>query len=304
MNVTHRQLKAFLLVASHRNFSRAAEQMFIAQSGLSLMIRELEEQLGFRLFDRTTRNVQLTSLGTQFLPVAQQNVQNIEGIVSRLGQSARSASLTLTIGAPPMTSSYLLPELIAFFNKSHPEVRVRVVDTDISNISSLVRGGEIDMGLGMFIKPTPGVERIPLFRFSLVVASADHSFNVDHTPMPWHDLLGKPIIGLPPENPLQQFIDKQMASVGGLAPPDFVVNFIDTQLGMVAAGCGVAVIPSTAISACQNRKVRLNVLSEPAIELDFYEVRDRSRQLPSCAESFTALLQRSISESHKPLRAT
>jgi LysR family transcriptional regulator, carnitine catabolism transcriptional activator len=63
MDLTSRQLRAFLLVAQHRNFSRAAEALFITPSGLSILIRELESQLGFRLFDRTTRHVVLTAHG-------------------------------------------------------------------------------------------------------------------------------------------------------------------------------------------------------------------------------------------------
>src|SRR5438034_4691356 len=70
MNITSRQLKAFLLTAQHQSFSRAAEQLFITQSGMSVLVRELEAQLGFRLFDRTTRRVTLTEFGVKFLPIA------------------------------------------------------------------------------------------------------------------------------------------------------------------------------------------------------------------------------------------
>src|SRR4051794_19509060 len=69
MDCTSRQLRAFLLVAQHRSFTRAAAQLFIPPSGLSVLIRELEGQLGFRLFDRTTRHVAPTAAGGQFLPI-------------------------------------------------------------------------------------------------------------------------------------------------------------------------------------------------------------------------------------------
>ena len=65
---TSRQLRAFLLVAQHRSFSRAAGALSVAPSGLSLMIRELETQLGVRLFDRTTRHVALTPFGNEWSP--------------------------------------------------------------------------------------------------------------------------------------------------------------------------------------------------------------------------------------------
>ena len=297
MNITTRQLKAFLLVARHRNFSRAAEQMFIAQSGLSLMIRELEDQLGFRLFDRTTRQVRLTESGAQFLSVAEQNIQDIETVVSRIGDSARKANLSLSIGAPPMASANLLPEVIATFQARNQNVRIRLIDSDIGSISELVKSGDIDMGFGMFIKPTPGVLRIPLFRFSLVVASADDFARSHSAPWRWADLVGQKLIALPPDNPIQQLIDKNMAHAGHRDAPAFVVNFLDTQIGLVAAGCGIAVLPSTALPACKNRNVRMAPLMNPSAELDFFQVSDRSRKLPPCADDFTDLLKQSVRKS-------
>ena len=71
IDFSSRQLRAFLLVAQHRSFSRAAEALFITPSGLSVLIRELETQLGFRLFERTTRHVALTSYGSDLLAVVQ-----------------------------------------------------------------------------------------------------------------------------------------------------------------------------------------------------------------------------------------
>jgi len=92
IDFTSRQLRAFLLVARHRSFSRAAEALFITPSGLSVLIRELETQLGFRLFERTTRHVALTSHGSELLVVAQQNLEQFDTAVSRIGQSAKPAN--------------------------------------------------------------------------------------------------------------------------------------------------------------------------------------------------------------------
>ena len=87
MNFTSRQFQAFSLVAQHRNF-RAAEALFITPSGLSVLIRELESQLGFRLFDRTTRHVVLTAYGQELLPIAQKSLADADGAVSRIGRTA------------------------------------------------------------------------------------------------------------------------------------------------------------------------------------------------------------------------
>jgi DNA-binding transcriptional LysR family regulator len=218
-------------------------------------------------------------------------VQSLESVTARLGSQARQGSLSLSVAAPPMASANLLPNVIASFQASHPDVSVRLTDTSMEDISRMVKAGEVDLGFGMFIKPTPGVLRIPVFRFSLMVASLPATLKPRRGARKWSELAGKRFIGLPPENPIQQLINQYMGKVGHREPPAFVVNFLDTQIGMVAAGCGIAILPSTALPACRSRGVSMEPLTSPAAELDFYQVRDRSRKLPQCADDFTNLLK-------------
>ena len=290
LNVSHRQLRAFMLVARLRNFSRAAEQLHIAQSGLSLMIRELEQQLGFRLFHRTTRQVTLTELGAQLLPVAERNVLDLEALAARLGESARVAQQTLTVGAPPQTCANLLPGLIARFGDLRPDVRIKVVDTDLASVSRLVQSGDVDLGFGMFIEPATSIARVPLFQFSLALVNRHEAFGWTDEPVSWDALKGRKLIALPGDNPLQQLIDKRLRSVGHAQEPAYVVNFIDTQLGLAAAGCGAAIVPTTAFHMSLHRRLSMQPIVAPAEKLDFFEVRNSSRRLPGCAEEFTGLL--------------
>ena len=91
MDFTSRQLRAFLLVAEHRSFSRAAEAMFLTPSGISVLIRELETQLGFRLFDRTTRHVTLTTQGESWAPVVRRTMDELRTATLTLGERAQLA---------------------------------------------------------------------------------------------------------------------------------------------------------------------------------------------------------------------
>src|SRR5580700_1928694 len=100
MEFTSRQLRAFQLVAQHRSFTRAAEALFITPSGLSVLIRELENQLGFRLFDRTTRHVVTTAYGNELFAVTQRNLYELDSAMSRIGRTAEEASQVLSVGAP------------------------------------------------------------------------------------------------------------------------------------------------------------------------------------------------------------
>ena len=122
---TSRQLRAFLLVARHHNFTRAAEALFITPSGLSVLIRELENQLGFRLFDRTTRHVVLTAHGSQLLAVVRPSLEEIDAATSRIGHTAKETSDTLSVGAGLLHAANIFPAAIREFRSRRPNVRMR-----------------------------------------------------------------------------------------------------------------------------------------------------------------------------------
>src|SRR6266550_1994876 len=145
MNITSRQLKAFLLTAQHQSFSRAAEQLFITQSGMSVLVRELEAQLGFRLFDRTTRRVTLTEFGVKFLPIADRSVLELEAAAANIGRSATEADRHLSIGATPLVAAGLLPPAIAAYAKRKPELVCNYLETQIAMVES---------GAGLAVMPT------------------------------------------------------------------------------------------------------------------------------------------------------
>ena len=121
---------AFLLVAQHRSFSRAAGALFITPSGLSVLIRELETQLGVRLFDRTTRHVALTPFGTELVAVAQRSLKELDGVISRIGRSAKEAGVSLSVGSPPLLMASVLAPAIKEFRSYRPELRFQLFDGD------------------------------------------------------------------------------------------------------------------------------------------------------------------------------
>src|SRR3989454_9418726 len=112
MNITSRQLKAFLLTAQHQSFSRAAEQLFITQSGMSVLVRELEARLGFRLFDRTTRRVTLTEFGVKFLPIADPSLLGPGAAAANIARSRAGAARARSTGARPPLAPGRLPPAI------------------------------------------------------------------------------------------------------------------------------------------------------------------------------------------------
>jgi len=291
MNITSRQLKAFLLTARHQSFSRAAEQLFITQSGMSVLIRELEDQLGFRLFERTTRRVTLTQFGTRFLPIADRSVLELEAAAANIGRSASAANQRLALGATPLIAGKLLPAVIAEYAKRDPALRVILHDGDRARLVSMVTSGELDVALGCFLQPVSGMRRMPLFRFSLMVIQPEAEAARLARALRWEDLIERRLIGGPPDNPIQQLIDRHLQRLGRRTAPELTFNYFETQIAMVETGAGVAVMPTFAIPACRGHKVRMHPLTDPVIPVDLFQIVNRGRKLPPAADGFTAFLK-------------
>lgn len=158
-------------------------------------------------------------------------------------------------------------------------------------MAQMVEDGELDMSLGAFFKPLSQIRRTPLFRFSLMVIRPDNDPALRRTSTTWSALKGEPLISLMPANLIQQFIDKHLTRAGVVTHPRAVFNYLDTQIAMVEAGEGVAIIPSFVLPACGNRKVVLSRLINPVVNLDFSWISNRGKRLPPGAEDFTSFLK-------------
>jgi LysR family carnitine catabolism transcriptional activator len=291
IDFSSRQLRGFLLVARHRSFSRAAEALFITPSALSVLIRELETQLGFRLFERTTRHVALTGYGSELLAVVQQNVEQFDTAVSRIGRSATDAGRTLSLGATPLVAANILPQAIKEFRGHRPDLRVQLFEGDPPTILQRVQAGKLDIGLGAFFKNATGIRRMPFFRFALMVIRADHDPAFRPASTAWSAVKGETLISLPASNPMQQLIDRRLAQGGVVFKHTVALNYLETAIAMVEAGEGIAVIPSFAIPACRKRNVVMSQLTNPVVNLDFFQIANRGRKLPVGAEDFTSFLK-------------
>lgn len=292
MEYTSRQLRAFHLVAEHRNFTRAAEALFLTPSGLSVLIRELERQLGFRLFDRTTRQVALTTQGSELLEVTRPALNMLDEGILRIEETEKRRNRSISVGTTPWLAAHVLPSAIREFRDRTPGLHIHLFDGNIGALSKLVEANKLDFAVGVFDRIL-GIRRVPFFRFSLVLARPDDGRPSRSQAGSWADLGRETLISLSKDYPHEQLIQNQLDKAGVVARRGQTVNGLDTQIGLVEAGLGVAVIPSFGAIASRNRKVKISKL-EPEIALDFYEISNRGRKLPSEASEFAAFLKRRL----------
>jgi LysR family transcriptional regulator, carnitine catabolism transcriptional activator len=293
MEFTSRQLRAFHLVAEHQSFARAAERMFLTPSGLSVLIRELERQLGFRLFDRTTRQVALTAYGRDLLAATQPALRTLDTAMSRIEQTVKGRTRSISVGTTPWIAANVIPPAIRAFREHRPDLTIRLFDGNLDTVARRVEAGKLDLGLGVFGR-MPGIRGVPFFRFSLMVVRPDRNADFNRVSTKWPALNGQTLISLTKNYPHQQLIDEQLAKSRVVLKRGQTVNLLDTQIGLVEAGEGIAIIPSFGLPACRSRKVSMSELVEPIVTQEFYEISSRGKRLPEEAAEFSAFLKNYI----------
>lgn len=289
MDFSSRQLRAFHLVAHHRNFTRAAEAMFITPSGLSVLIRELERQLGFRIFNRTTRQVSLTGQGSELLAVTGPALSALEESISRIEQAVKTKNRRISVGTTPWFAAHVLPPAIKEFRDRKPDLEVQLFDGNLRAIIRRIEANRLDFAVGIFDR-MPGIKRVPFFRFSLMLARQDDGRPVRHSTSHWSELRDETLISLTKDYQHEQLIQKQLKRTGIACKRGQTVNLLDTQIGLVEAGLGIAVIPSFGVLASRDRKVRISEL-DPVVTLEFQEISNRGRKLAAEAVEFAAFLK-------------
>jgi DNA-binding transcriptional LysR family regulator len=197
------------------------------------------------------------------------------------------------VGTTPLVAANILPQAIKEFRSQRPDLRIRLFDADLNTILRRVEAGKLDMGLGI-IKKMPGVRRTPFFRFSLMVIRAHKDGAPHHASTTWSALNGQGLISLPPSYPHQQLIDEHPAKTHVVWHRGVVVNFLDTQLALVEADEGLAIIPSFGLPACGNRKVAMSRLIDPMVNLEFHQISSRGRNCHRAPKEFTAFLKTHI----------
>jgi LysR family carnitine catabolism transcriptional activator len=308
MNVTTRQLQAFLTVARLASFTRAAEEIFVTQAGLSLMLKDLEAQVGARLFDRTTRSVHLTAAGEALLPVVRNMLAEWQRATSNIGRLSAEAEQEVTLAATPLIAASVLPRWLEEFQKERPGVRVQVSDLDRRQILLGIEAGEIDVGLGAFFKPAVGIERQRLATFQMVRVSAKPTRSNARKPrMPprvsWSALASDRLLPLPADNPIQKLVDGQLRTIGLTPDRQGPSQNIQAIIAMVEAGHGAAALPAFVTPACARYEVAIQTLVDPLVPIDFFAVSKKGRLKTALAATLMDALGkqfRKIAQSTEP----
>ena len=290
MNVTLRQLRAFVAVAEAGHFTHAAERLNLAQSTVSMLIRELEACLGLRLLDRHTRRVSLTQAGVETLAVARKALNDLDSVIANSHLLKSLGRGRVSIAASSIQASLLIPRLVRKFAERYPGVTVIVEDVTEPEVLRMVRAGEVDFGLGTASdgQIDLGTQFLATDAF-VAVLPPDHP--LEHLPeLTWADLKDTPIIGARPGNPIREHLDHALADAGIALSRSYEVSLPMTMIGMVEGGLGITIITMAASKLALGLGLTIKRLCDPTVSRDISLLFHAERSLSPAAQRFREFL--------------
>lgn len=299
MNVTVRQLRAFIAVLDCGSFGGAAESMHLSQAALSGLIKELETRLGVRLLDRSTRQVSVSVVGASFEPMVRRVLISLEEALESVVNLRELKRGVVRVAAPETLSCTLLPQLIANYSDRYPGVDVRFADVPIEDVISGLESGRSDIGFGPVHVPANADLHIqPLFLDPLcAVLRPDDPF-ARQSSVSWQDLQQRPLISYMPN-----LMANVLSNVPSrFHPPEIIpVHRVNTALSMLKIKSAYVLCPYMAHSLVKGFGLACLPLVQPTVTWQVTMFSRGREYLSPAVESF---MDFALGEGRKAVKGT
>ncbi len=296
INFDLNDLLAFRAVAELSNFRKAAEAVHISQPAFSRRIDKLEQALGVRLLDRTTRRVSLTAVGRDFSRKVEQLLDDLDHTLLGIRGVAATRMGEVAIAAVPSAVYYFLPQVIRRYHERYPKIRVKVFDASANEVLAAVVNGEADFGLNFIGAQESDVEFQPLLEERFVAACRrDHPL-ARKKQVTWADLSAHDFISVGKSSGNRLLLDQALAGVAQRPQALYEAQHVTTLLGLVEAGLGVAAVPAMAMPGADHPLLVSVPLTEPIVSRKVGLIRRQGRSLSPAAQQLYDLLSNSPAE--------
>lgn len=241
-------LKAFLRIAEIGSISRAAESLGITQPSLSQQLLRLEDEVGFRLFERTTRGVTITEAGEVFQEHARQIVHKTEVAIADARELRAEARGQVVFAMPPSIARLLGAPLIMAVAQRAPLIRLRVVEAFNGVIRGWLETQKIEFGILYEISSFRHLTTRRLAREELVLVGPGNKFGsgIAGAEVPISILGEEPLLAPGPQHGLRQLVDREAGRAGIKLHIAREIDALDTIMDLVEDGLGLAVLPRCA----------------------------------------------------------
>ena len=289
-----KQLEAFVAVVDYGSFSEAARKLYLTQPTISAHVRSLEEELHTRLILRTTKKTTITTRGYQLydsavrmLEIRNNLLENFTGVQKHM----------IDLAASTIPSSYLLPEILAAFGKTHPDIYFHSIQADSAESINRVLDGTVDLALvGQNTRDETCVF-LPFCQDKLVIATpiTNHYLSLQNKTVSFEDFIKDPIIIREKGSGTKKEMDLFLEQIG-ITPSDLNViarmNDLEGIKKSIVNGLGISILSArSAIDLQKTKQILLFPLEESAHKRTFYIVYSKNRILKPHVRQFIQFIQ-------------
>lgn len=284
INFDLNDLLAFRAVAELSSFRKAAESLHLSQPAFSRRIDKLEQALGVRLLERTTRRVSLTAVGRDFERKVRELIDELDATLLGIRGVAATRMGEVTIACVPSTVYYYLSQVLRRYRDTCPKVRVKVLDAGANEVLASVARGEADFGLNFVGAQEGELEFRPLVEERFVAACRrDHALAKQRRAT-WAQLCAYDYISVGRSSGNRVLLDQALAGLPNRPLAICETQHVTTALGLVEAGLGVAAVPSMAMPGRDHPLLVSVPLVDPVVTRKVGLIRRRGRSLSPAAQ--------------------
>lgn len=298
--LTLKQLRAFAAVYRRGKLAAAAEELGVTQSAVSVLIRQAEETLGTRLFDRTTRSLVPTPAAEDAFGVVERILQDVQTLSVNFRDLSEGGRGRVRIAATPATAAAFLPKTARRFARRYANVGLLIIDCAPNQFLQHIEAERVDFGLGT--PPPEGSEftsRIVREDRIDLVCARDHPF-ARRDSVRWVELATETLIVFRPGYGVRQLIDQTLLKNGVEPVVRHEVGFLSTAAWMAASGLGVTILPAALAEMEARSELAIVPLVEPSVSRSIALVVKKGRSLSPPCRLFADMLVEDMGPSVAP----
>lgn len=290
MNLSSRDLRAVVALIEERNFTRAAERVHLSQPAFSALIHGVEQSLGARLFDRTTRNVTLTPEGRLFEVSARRVLADFDAMVSDFQDHAQRRRGRVAVAALPSIAAGWLPSVLAEFRQSYPGIELALRDALAEDCKTLLRGRQVELALTTLSELDTDLQAEALVADEFhLVCPKKHPLAKKET-VAVTDLVAYPFVHLSRNTSVRQHLEAAFHPAAMQTVLE--VEHLATVAGLVDAGLGITVVPELTLFHFRRPGLAIRKLRLKGLKRQLHLVRRRNEPLSAAAQGLHDLVLR------------
>lgn len=302
MNLTFRQLKVFVKLYELRSFTATAQGLHMTQSAVSKQCSELEEEVGFPLFERSTRKVEPMDGAADLYLFAIELLGTLDAAARSLSDLTSTRKGSVSIAAAPMIFYGLLCDVMAQYQRAHPGIRLEAHEISTDLAIDYVVNGKVDFAVVAIDQPEPRLLIEPVYRDRLCLACPLSHPLANGEAVSWAQLAAENLIMLRTDHNMGRIVQSMMTKRALDFSPMIEVGALSSVLGLVKAGVGVAVVPEYAARSGATSGIRIIPIRESDECIRTLSlIRRRNARSSIAATKFIELLQASLAQSPKGL---